>query len=81
VQQTRFSDGSRKITHVAEITGIQNDSIAVQEIFVFRQTGRNAQGRVQGRFEAAGNVPVFVKRLQEQGVSVEESLFEARAFS
>jgi pilus assembly protein CpaF len=77
VQQTRFSDGSRKITHVAEIAGIQNDVIAIQEIFAFRQTGRSAQGRVQGRFEAAGNVPVFVKRLQEQGVPFDGSIFKA----
>lgn len=76
VQITRFSsDGSRKITAVTEITGIQGDQITTQDIFIFKQTGVAPDGKVQGRFEATGLVPRFFDDLQRAGISFSRDIF------
>src|SRR6478672_2224649 len=54
VQQTRLSDGSRKVTSISEITGMEGDIITMQEIFVFEKVGVTAEGKVVGRFRATG---------------------------
>ncbi|MGQ9618029.1 MAG: ATPase, T2SS/T4P/T4SS family [Candidatus Aminicenantia bacterium] len=76
VQITRFSsDGSRKITAVTEITGIQGDTLTTQDIFIFKQTGVAPDGKVQGRFEATGLVPRFFDDLQRAGISFSRDIF------
>lgn len=75
VQQSRFPDGSRRITHVTEVAGIDGEVITLQEIFRFEQEGYDRKGRVVGRHVAAGFVPRFVERLREQGVEVDLSIF------
>ena len=57
VQQTRLSDGSRKVTSISEITGMEGDIITMQEIFVFEKTGLTQEGKVLGRFRATGVRP------------------------
>ncbi len=75
VQQTRFSDGSRRITEVSEITGIEGDVISMQDIFVFERTGFDGDGRISGHFRPTGVVPRFYEELQRMGVEVELDIF------
>jgi len=75
VQQARLSDGSRKITHVTEITGMQGDTISMQDIFVFKQEGLDKRRRVVGRYVATGFVPKFVEELEARGIKIPRGLF------
>lgn len=75
VQQSRVTDGSRKITHVVEVTGMENQVIQLQEIFFYQQAGVKADGRVAGRFGASGRIPEFYEELVERGLSVDRSIF------
>ncbi len=75
VQQTRFSDGSRRITSVTEITGIESGTIQLSEIFRFKQSGFGEDGRVKGMFESTGVVPTFYESLQSRGLDVDMSIF------
>src|SRR5213083_919744 len=64
VQVSRFSDGSRRITHITECVGMEGDLITMQDIFVFEKTGLTESGRVTGRFRATGIRPKFYERLR-----------------
>ena len=75
VQQTRFSDGSRRVINITEITGVEGGTIQMQDIFVFEQTGFNEQGRVVGQFTATGRVPEFYEDLRKRGITVDMSIF------
>ena len=76
VQLTRFPCGSRKVTQITEVLHCTDGVIQMQDIFVFRKTGLDAEFRTQGRFEATGVIPDFVSRLVEHGVPVNmEELF------
>jgi pilus assembly protein CpaF len=76
IQSNRLTDGRRKLTSVAEITGMEGDVITMQEIFVFRQTGVDGDGLVKGYFQATGVRPRFVERLKARGIVLPESLFD-----
>jgi|AZIH01.1.fsa_nt_gi pilus assembly protein CpaF len=78
VQQTRFSCGSRKVTSITEVTGIEGNTVQLAEIFRFRQTGYGSDGRVQGVFEATGLIPEFYEKLAGQGAQVDLSIFDKR---
>ena len=67
VQQTRLSDGTRKVTSISEITGMEGDIITMQEIFVFEKMGVTQEGKVIGRFRATGVRPKCCERLQGVG--------------
>lgn len=75
VQQARFPDGARRITSIAEVVGMEGETITLQEIFRFRREGVGEDGRVLGRHEASGFVPTFCERMMEEGVEVDRSLF------
>jgi pilus assembly protein CpaF len=75
VQQSRFSDGSRKITHITEVTGMEGDVITMQDIFTYRQEGLDEDGRVRGRYVASGFVPQFYEELQRRGIGVNMNIF------
>ena len=76
VQQTRLGDGSRKIVRIVEVTGRENDVIQMQDIFEFKQTGIDEQGRILGEYQATGNIPYFVDELRRRGVlSLDMSVF------
>ncbi len=79
VQQARFADGSRRITAISEVTGMESDVIAMQDIFQFRQEGTDGQGTVMGRFTATGFVPKFYDELQRRGVPVDLEIFRDEA--
>lgn len=79
VQQTRFGDGSRRITSISEITGIEQSTIQLNEIFRFQQTGFDENGRVKGYFTATGQVPEFYESLAKRGIPVNLEIFRERA--
>jgi pilus assembly protein CpaF len=79
VQQTRLTDGTRKVTSIAEITGMEGDVITMQEIFVFEKLGMSREGKVQGRFRATGVRPKMAERLQAAGINLPASMFEGVA--
>ncbi len=76
IQLMRFSDGSRKLVSLQEITGMEGDIITTQEIFCFRRTGVASDGKVKGYFTATGICPQFEHRLKEFGVSVPDSIYQ-----
>jgi len=76
VQQTRLSDGSRKVTSISEITGMEGDVITMQEIFVFERLGVSPEGKVVGRFRATGIRPKCGERLRMAGIHLPADLFE-----
>jgi septum site-determining protein MinD len=75
VQASRLSDGSRKITSIAEVTGMEGQVITLQDIFVFKQEGVGDDGKVQGRFLSTGFVPRFVQDLQARGIALPRGIF------
>jgi pilus assembly protein CpaF len=75
VQQTRFSCGSRKITKITEVTGIEGSTIQLQDIFVFKQQGVDENGKIRGRFQATGFIPTFFEELKVIGVPVDLTIF------
>jgi pilus assembly protein CpaF len=76
VQQTRLSDGTRRVTSVSEITGMEGDVITMQEIFVFEKLGIGPEGKVIGRFRATGVRPKCGERLRTAGVHLPADMFE-----
>ena len=76
VQQTRMSDGTRKVTSISEITGMEGDVITMQEIFCFEKLGLAQDGRVIGRFRATGVRPKACERLKASGVHLPADMFE-----
>jgi pilus assembly protein CpaF len=75
-QQTRMSDGSRKVTSICEITGMETDVITMQEIFVFEKLGITQDGKVIGRFRATGVRPKCCDRLRASGIHLPADMFE-----
>ncbi len=76
VQTSRLSDGTRKVTHIAEVTGLSDMQIQVHHIFSFEQTGIADGGRVLGRFLGTGPTPSFLERLRVLGLPLSPKLFE-----
>lgn len=76
VQATRLGDGSRKITSVQEVTGMEGDVITSQEIFRYERVGTASDGTVQGRFRATGVRPLMAERLRTHGIMLAEDLFD-----
>jgi pilus assembly protein CpaF len=77
VQVSRLSDGTRKVTSISEITGVEGDIISMQEIFAFRKTGLAENGAVLGEFVATGIRPRLSERLAASGVNLPPSIFES----
>jgi len=76
IQQSRMPDGSRKVTHITEITGMEGDIIQLQDIFLFHMEGFGPDGKIRGRFEATGNIPELYQRLSDRGIQVDLSIFQ-----
>ena len=78
VQIARLSDGTRKVIAISEVSGVQNDVIEMQDIFVFDRQGIDETGRVRGAFRATGIRPKFADRLATSGNRLRPALFESR---
>jgi pilus assembly protein CpaF len=76
IQVTRLSDGSRKVTAVTEVTGMEGDTISMQDIFVFDRTGLRRDGKVCGKFRATGIRPRCTERLLSFGVQLPADMFD-----
>jgi pilus assembly protein CpaF len=76
VQVSRLQDGSRKIVSIAEVRGIKDERVDVQDIFLFDRTGVTAEGKVQGRFRWSGHKPAILERFRVSGLHVSESIFD-----
>lgn len=75
VQQSRFPDGSRKVTHITEVTGMEGDIVQLQDIFLFKQDGYDDKGKIMGKFVATGNIPDFCQDMAKRGMPVDLSIF------
>ncbi len=76
VQVARMSDGTRRITHISELTGAYSDVISMQDLFVFERQGLGENGKVMGRFRSTGIVPRFAERLQAAGIALPTGLMD-----
>ena len=75
VQQSRLQDGSRRITHITEVSGMEGNVFTTADIFVFRQTGLSPEGKVYGQFVPTGYVPAFVDAVGRRGIKVPREIF------
>jgi pilus assembly protein CpaF len=76
IQAHRMSDGSRRITHITEITGTSGDVVSMQDIFLFEKQGLGPNGKVRGRFFATGIVPKFSEKLTAAGIPLSLNLLD-----
>lgn len=76
VQIARMSDGSRRVTHIAELTGSFSDLISMQEVFLFEKEGLGPTGKVKGRFRGTGIVPKFSEKLKAAGFPLPANLLD-----
>jgi pilus assembly protein CpaF len=76
VQIARMSDGSRRVTHISELTGTYSDVISMQDIFLFEKNGLDVNGKVKGRFFATGIVPKFADRFKSAGIPLPLGLLD-----
>ncbi len=76
VHQNRLRDGSRKITHITEVLGMEGDVVVLQDIFIYEQTGLDTRGKVAGRHRATGIRPRFLQRLTAEGIFIPADIFD-----
>ncbi len=76
VHQNRLRDGSRKITHITEVLGMEGDVVVLQDIFIYEQTGLDTRGKVAGRHRATGIRPRFLQRLTAGGICIPADIFD-----
>ena len=77
VQQSRLSDGSRKVTSVTEVAGMEGDTVVLTDVFKFEQTGVSTEGKVQGELKPTGIRPLFSPRLEAAGFKLGAEVFGA----
>lgn len=75
VQQSRLQDGSRRITHLTEVQGMEGDVITLQDIFIFEQMGKDKNNKIIGQFKPTGIRPKFLEKLASNGISVPNEIF------
>ena len=75
VQQQRMSDGTRKITHISEVTGMENGVIQLQDLFLFKQHGYDDNHKIRGEYTPTGRIPEFYEDLAARGIDVDRSVF------
>ncbi|NJD01858.1 MAG: CpaF family protein [Ruminiclostridium sp.] len=77
VQQSRLRDGSRRITHITEVLGMEGDVITLQDIFVFKQYGKDEKGRIRGEIIPTGIKPKFLEKFEGTGIMLPNDIFTA----
>jgi len=75
-QISRFSDGSRKVSKITEVSGLEGDRITLQDIFDFKQTGLDEAGKVMGAIHPTGAVPTFIEEIATRGIQFDRRIFE-----
>ena len=76
VQASRMSDGSRRITHISEVTGTSGEIVSMQDLFVFEKLGLGPGGKVKGRFFSTGIVPKFAEKLKAAGIPLNLNMLD-----
>ena len=76
LQVARFNDGTRRVTHITEITGMEDEVVSMQDVYVFEKQGVSADGRILGTFTATGIRPKFAEKLQASGINLPANFFE-----
>ena len=75
VQISRLSDGSRKVISITEVCGMQGETVTLQEIFRFKETGFDKNRKIVGQFQAMGLIPTFIEKLEAKGVKISRDIF------
>ncbi|MEW9672594.1 CpaF family protein [Ammoniphilus sp. 3BR4] len=75
IQQSRLKDGSRKITHISEVLNLEGDTIVLQDLFVFRQTGVSEEGKIVGKFAPVGILPHCMDKIERYGIELPPQMF------
>ena len=75
IHESRLADGSRKVTAITEVTGMEGQQIVMQDLFTFRQTGVNEDGKIIGTFKPTGAMPTFFDTLKSRGISLDPRIF------
>ncbi|MGJ9384755.1 CpaF family protein [Salipaludibacillus sp. CF4.18] len=75
IQQSRLKDGSRRITNITEVQGLEGDIIVLQDIFVFKQSGVDENGKIIGKLVPTGVRPQFYERMKNEGIHLPASIF------
>ena len=75
IHESRLSDGSRKVTSITEVTGLEGSQIVMQEIFAFKQTGVDESGRIIGAMKPTGSVPTWIDQLKSRGIELDMGMF------
>ena len=75
VQIGRMSDGSRKVKYITEVVGMRDEGIVLQDIFYFKEEGFDKNRRIIGSFRPQGNMPTFIEKFEQRGVSIPRNLF------
>ena len=78
IHESRLSDGSRKVTAITEVTGLEGEQIVMQDIFAFRQTGVDARGKILGEMRPTGAVPTWIDQLRSRGIEPDMTMFQER---
>ena len=78
VQASRLQGGVRRITHITEVVGMEQDTVVMQDIYTYTKKGIDETGRTRGHFEATGVRPVFMSRLEASGIRLPSSAFRQR---
>ncbi|MED1468703.1 CpaF family protein [Bacillus salipaludis] len=81
VHQSRLKDGTRKITHITEVLGMEGDTIVLQDLFLFKEKGHNGDGLIQGSFISTGIRPKFTEQLELNGYSLPAAWFVGEWFN
>ncbi|MFX4260590.1 CpaF family protein [Pelotomaculum propionicicum] len=80
IHQSRLKDGSRKITHITEVQGMEGEIITLQDVYVFKQEGIDEEGKIKGRFMATGIRPKFLSNLEAYGINLPFEIFDPSVF-
>lgn len=78
IQQSRLSDGSRKVTYITEVLGMQGETVTLQDIFIFKQEGLDKNRKIIGRFVPTGFIPKFVEEMEAKGMKISRGLFAVK---
>lgn len=76
IQQSRIQDGSRKITYITEVQKMEGDTIVLQDLFTYVQTGINESGKSVGYYESSGLQPMFLQKFKMNGVELPKSFLQ-----
>jgi pilus assembly protein CpaF len=76
IHESRLADGSRKVTAITEVTGIEGQNIVMQDLFTFRQSGVDGDGKIIGEFRPTGAMPTFFDTLKSRGINLDPGIFQ-----